>query len=338
MKSYMTVNQLLKELQDNKNINLNTVPPNIFDERSYTSLVVPYKRLICINYNASANKYIYKVNGDFQDYINLAEADSFIANKYSIYIESFEMSLKTFIGEILATKMLTTSQYCNDYNEIYNYYLQLPDERTLHTSSQSQLNHFSYRCYDFLPFHQMYDSFMNIIPATGNIMANRKRAIENILKLNRSSGQSANPLIQHYFDNGNIPPIWCVVHTLSLGDLLAIFNMLKKSDKLDFTKYIMHKDKIKSEDISSLSNKINEIRKIRNTINHYEPIIPFIMQYVDNKQKDTLLSTTDLIKKHNKSTVIKSPVVKRTKIKTIDITPYNQEYMDYINQIIYKLL
>lgn len=43
-------------------------------------------------------------------------------------------------------------------------------------------------------------------------------------------------LIQHNFDKNTVPPIWGVIHTLSLGDVLALYNMLKIQDRLSFVK------------------------------------------------------------------------------------------------------
>ena len=50
MKPYMNESQLRNELIINKKVNPNTIPDDIFFERSYTEIVTPYKRSLCINY------------------------------------------------------------------------------------------------------------------------------------------------------------------------------------------------------------------------------------------------------------------------------------------------
>ena len=63
---------------------------------------------------------------------------------------------------------------------------------------------------------------MREVQANKNIIANRRRALDTILKLNTTHGYSSNMLIQHNFNKNTVPPIWGVIHTLSLGDVLAL--------------------------------------------------------------------------------------------------------------------
>lgn len=73
MKPYMNEGELINELVINKKIRRETIPEEIFKERAYTMLVSPYKRLICLNRHPITKKYLYKENGDFGEYINLAK-------------------------------------------------------------------------------------------------------------------------------------------------------------------------------------------------------------------------------------------------------------------------
>lgn len=109
MKPYMNNEELIDELVIHKNINCETIPENIFNERGYTTLVSPYKRLICTNFDTMRQEYIYKENGDFAEYINLAKIDDFISNKFSMYIECFEKHFKTYVAEKLSEKFKDTN-------------------------------------------------------------------------------------------------------------------------------------------------------------------------------------------------------------------------------------
>lgn len=80
MKPYMNNEELIDELVIHKNINRETIPENIFNERGYTTLVSPYKRLICTNFDTMRQEYIYKENGDFAEYINLACTSNVLRN------------------------------------------------------------------------------------------------------------------------------------------------------------------------------------------------------------------------------------------------------------------
>ncbi|MBD8957004.1 MAG: hypothetical protein EGQ83_00860 [Holdemanella biformis] len=94
------------------------------------------------------------------------------------------------------------------------------------------------------------------------LLVNRRRTLDTILKLNTTHGYSSNMLIQHNFDKNTVPPIWGVIHTLSLGDVLALYNMLKIQDRLSFCQTIYKKQNVSYREINALSSSINFIRKI----------------------------------------------------------------------------
>lgn len=340
MKPYMNEGELINELVINKKIRRETIPEEIFKERAYTMLVSPYKRLICLNRHPITKKYLYKENGDFWEYINLAKIDDFISNKFSLYIECFEKYFKTYVGEKLADKLRKTNQNCNDYSIINSYLDSIPSYMELQHMSISEINHleFDTLCYDLLPFHLMYDKKMKFIHADKNILLNRRRAFDNLISLNKNRGKSNNVLVQHYFNNGIVPPIWAIIHTLSLGDIMAIFNTFSRKDRVEITKKMMQKDKVKAIQIGKLSAKINTIREIRNTINHYEPLIPFLMKYKDNNQENLILSILKMLKTfYQDSTILGVKVIKRKAFIKLSKNDFNKKYIIYTNKIIREI-
>ena len=335
MKPYMNNEDLINELVIHKNINRESIPEDIFNERGYTTLVSPYKRLICINFDTLRHEYIYKENGDFAEYINLARIDDFISNKFSMYIECFEKQFKTYVAEKLSEKLKNTNLSCNDYCELSQLSSCLPSiERIQHCCNISQLNcHF--RCYDLLYFDKMYNSNMREIQANKNIIANRKRALDAILRLNTTQGFSSNMLIQHNFNKGTIPPMWGIVHTLSLGDVLALYNMLKIQDRVCFCQTIYKKQNISYREINALSSNINFIRKIRNNINHYEPLIPVLLKYQNEGKEETIFNILQILKNLYFSGNIHSiNVIQRTKFQKISKCDYNKKQVTYLNKIL----
>ena len=56
----MNNEELIDELVIHKNINRETIPENIFNERGYTTLVSPYKRLICTNFDTMTRIHIQR--------------------------------------------------------------------------------------------------------------------------------------------------------------------------------------------------------------------------------------------------------------------------------------
>lgn len=279
MKPYLSESDLISELVNNKNIDIKTIPSDIFKERAYTTIVNPYKHFICLNYNPTTKDYVYKKDGDFSDYITMAQIDDYISSKFSIYINHFEKRLKNYLADILAQKLKTINIDCNDYNSFAILKSAFPNDNNLSDTSTSPISSCHINIFNLLCIDEIYDKDgITLIAADKNIIRNRKRAIKEILRISDLSKKTNNLLIEHYKnDNGYVPPIWDVIHVLSLGDLYALYNFLNKTDKIAFSNYILEK-RTRSEDIASLSSKINTIRKIRNVINHYEPLLPLLIK------------------------------------------------------------
>lgn len=177
----------------------------------------------------------------------------------------------------------------------------------------------------------MYDRNLNIIHADKNIIHNRKRAILNILKFNRTYGGASNTLIKHYFKNNMVLPVWCVIHTLSLGDVLAIFNMFKKSDRNDLCKMFFDKTVLRYKEISKISILCNEIRIIRNVMNHYEPVIPLLLEYLKNGKEDEIYAVIRLLKSNYKKGFINETQINfKTEYSPLIINSYNRKQVTYI--------
>lgn len=125
MIKYKNEQELMYELVHKKRIDKKTISKNIFREREYTSLVSPYKRLICLNYDTTRKEYIYKSNGDFKEYINYARIDDFLSAKVSLYIECFEKRFKSYVAEKVVEKMNEYQIFCNDYTLLEDFFKKL---------------------------------------------------------------------------------------------------------------------------------------------------------------------------------------------------------------------
>lgn len=176
---------------------------------------------------------------------------------------------------------------------------------------------------------------MREVQANKNIIANRRRTLDTILKLNTTHGYSSNMLIQHNFDKNTVPPIWGVIHTLSLGDVLALYNMLKIQDRLSFCQTIYKKQNVSYREINALSSSINFIRKIRNNINHYEPLIPVLLKYQNEGKEEAIFKILVLLKDLYFSGNIHSiNVVRRVKFQKLSKCDYNKKQVVYLNKIL----
>lgn len=329
-KTYMSEKELVDRLVTEKNIDRETIPTDIFKERGYTTLINPYKKLICINYSCVENRHIYKKEGNFKDFLAMAQTDDYISTKLSLYINYFEKRLKSYVSEKLAEMMKETSIFCNDYSEFYVIYKKIPKDKKLKFTDSSHTS-CHYNCYNLLNIDEMYDEEMRLIPATTNIISNRKNAIKKLIKVATISNETSNILVNHLYQKGEIPPVWVSIHTLSLGDVLAIYNLLRKEDRFEFCKIMLNKDRIRNKEIANISSKIDTIRKIRNTINHYEPLIPFLLDI----EKEEIEKIIMMLKNNYTHSYCKSIKISRTKIlNTIVKNEYNSKYITKIENII----
>jgi len=341
MKQYMTEEDLIEELVNNKKIKRETIPDGIFQERGYTTLVTPYKRLICLNQDSNSGNYLYKENGDFSEYLNLAKIDDYISNKFSIYIECFEKYFKTYVGELLATKMKNLSIYCNNYTEISSFLSQAPTQHTINnyraTNNRFPIN-WHINCFDLLYIDEMYDDNLNIVVAEKNLILNRRRAWDNLMSQVRNNGNSSNLLVKHHYVKNEIPPIWVLIHTLSLGDVMAIYNMFNRQDRIIFARKVLNKRNVRYRELNRLSAKINRIRIIRNNINHYEPLIPLLIKYFDDGEKDAIFSIVNMLKTLYKNNNLKSvKVILYKKSKKIVKNDFNKKRITFLNNLLRSL-
>lgn len=335
MKPHMNESQLIDELVNNKRITRSTIPNNILKERAYTTIINPYKHFICTNYSPITRDYLYKENGDFKDYLIMAQLDDYLSTKLSIYINLFEKKLKAYLAETLAEKMKDTSPTCNDYSEFNTLKTCFPSNNNLKSSCTSPISPCHNRCYDLLHIDEMYDSSLNIIPADRNIIKNRQRALDSLLKNSNIIADTNNLLIKHYYVSGICPPIWIAVHNLTLGDILALFNMLNKADRLPFCQQVFHKKRIRNKSIAKLSARIEIIRTLRNTINHYEPLLPYIINFLNLGQEAALYRVIELLKNNYTKSATSNIVIKRKKILgEVERNNYNKKYLDFLEQIL----
>lgn len=122
---------------------------------------------------------------------------------------------------------------------------------------------------------------------------------------------------------------------LALGDLLAIYNMFNKVDRIEFTKWFLNKSKVRANQISRVSSKINKIREIRNNINHYEPIIPTLISRVNNNEDTAILVLSKNLKDIYLRGEIKSiKTVKYKKYEKCRKNDYNKKYIILINKLV----
>lgn len=278
MKEYKSIDEQIDYLVKEKNIDKKTIVRSVFLEKSYLSIINPYTDLVCIGrknaVNISDRKHIYRENTDFNLYLNWCKVDEYISSTLHESIGVFENKLKTFLSNTICKMMKNEGDLsCSNYTGFRNY-----------LSAVDFL--------DFLPLFSYEDLSGNILTMIGTGLEARQRTIQKIISIVDGDNRG-NLLIYHYRKKGYIP-FWILIRGLTINELVQLFLMLKYEYKKNFLETYINKEKINNKDVFKFCSKLTEIAKIRNIVNHYEPLIPFILSY-QNERKQILFETIELL-------------------------------------------
>lgn len=96
-----------------------------------------------------------------------------------------------------------------------------------------------------------------------------------------------NKLVLHYLSKkSKRVPLWIIPNALTLGELQTLFLILDTVSQRRVVAAIKNSNesKIDNMDIIRFSGHIELIRQMRNIINHYEPLLPFLVSKMTNKK------------------------------------------------------
>ena len=273
MKQYKSFEELINTLINEKNINASTIKPVCFLERNFIDLVTPYSDLLAEGRDSETNKHIYPKNIDFNDYLIFNKIDSEISKCLHILISCFEKQFKTFLIDTYCQKMKN-----------------LGDVETKDFSWCKKYIH-SQTIFDLVPYRKTHSNGI-LVQANSDTIKRRKSLLEKLQCLSKK--QSTNFMVAHYQIKYKFVPMYIAIHTLTFGELNTLFSMLPQSDQIRFMQlFFSNPKKIYSPiEIDKFQNKVTRIQIIRNIVNHYEPITPFILNTNDNE----VYSLTSLLK------------------------------------------
>ncbi len=98
--------------------------------------------------------------------------------------------------------------------------------------------------------------------------------------------ECSNKLIRHCYKKQQIVPLWIIPNALTMGELQTLFLMLPDEPQKKIISKIMNIDttKVSSKNVVAFAGQIEQIRKLRNIVNHYEPVLPFLMSEIKTKK------------------------------------------------------
>ena len=270
-KTYKTIDEQIDYLKENKKIIVDTEDKHWLKDVNYISLINPYKEIFANGKNKEG-KHIYPNYVNFKELLKVMKIDYEFSAKAYNDIRDFERKLKN----------LVIIEICNKYKHILNdsFCIQYVYEikNFIDNPSDSTLPLFCPNFYLTVTKKGMYK----------NDMTNEIRF--SLLKKIYSYGSSGkgekdkedskhNKLISHYIKTQKIVPLWAIPNVLTLGEICMLFNMLdielQNKICLNFGEPPINFDEVTEyKRLAKFSGKLEFIRNIRNTINHYEPVFP----------------------------------------------------------------
>ena len=276
-KQYQDIEAQITNLVKNKNVMPETIDRRCFGEKTYLDLITPYSDLIAIGRTPSG-KHIYPEHVDFAEYLEWNRIDFAICHYLHVLIGCFEKTLKNFLMHTYCKKMKASGdRRVNDYSWIDRY-----------CSGEA--------VFDLPLIHQRISN--------GKIGALDKeeirRRVDALGKLKSFTKDPRNSVIaRHFKGKYGYVPMFVAIHGLSFGELVKLFEMLPRGDKMILMRQIhCSPDRVFTDSqIGKFQRGMARIRIIRNIINHYEPIFPFFKNY-DMDSFNSLTSVLAKLKQH----------------------------------------
>ena len=279
-KTYKSVDEQIEYLKDNKKIIVKNEHKQIFEERSYSSLINPYKEFFSNGRDEKGN-HIYINEIDFEEILKIVKVDDNFCTAMYSYIGSFEKKFKTVLFSEICSKYVNSEnedKYCTSYIEEI--------DRFLESGNFDDLPRFCAN-YPFILTKNGYVEDQYNLDCKKDLLIHLKEIGTGV---SRDGGtiEKSNQLISHYLKTQVIAPLWVLPNSLTLGELKILFSMLdSNSQKKIISKFYDIEDygKISLAKILNFSGALEIIRRIRNAVNHYEPIFPLLVSELKPMKK-----------------------------------------------------
>lgn len=331
-KTYKTVDEQIEYLRENKKIIVDDEDRHYLEDRNYISLVNPYKIFFATGRN-NKGRLIYKKQSNFKQLLSIIKIDEDYSTRIYGLIGSFEKRFKNIIFAEICSKYVNKNDlHCLMYiKEISDFLLGTGDipifcenYRFIYVKQNEEI----VKKEDIYLIKRKRDVLLHIYQiATNNNLDGTTLGESEICK---------NKLIQHYIKKYKIVPLWIIPNALTLGELQTIFSMMDLECQKKVISKILNIDykKIASEQILSFSGHVELIRKLRNIVNHYEPVLPFLLNEMDTKKiEDSKIYTTlNILHKSFSSIMVddKETKINKNPVNSKAIRILNMMYSDII--------
>lgn len=282
-KTYKSVDEQIEYLKTKKKIVVENEQKCALCERNYSSIINPYKEFFSKGRDGFGN-HIYNNEINFKEILELIKFDDMLCEYLYSFIGIFEKKFKNILFNEICLKYVNPEKRKIDRNcieyiaEIDNYLL---------TGIDADIPRFCKNIKYTIKKNQGYIQDLYAYEKRLTFLNKLRELGTGFQSCGIPSEEKKNKLIAHYISNQKIAPLWVLPNALSLGEFHALFLMLDKKSQSNIISsfYSLAPNKIDTNKINSFSGLVEIIRRIRNIINHYEPIYPFIYNEIKNIKK-----------------------------------------------------
>ena len=304
-KLYKNINEQIKYLKESKRIIVSDEDRHWFKEINYITMINPYKELFSNGKDAQGN-HIYTADINFKELLNVIKIDFEFSNYLFKDIRKFEQKLKATLFSNLCKAYyekendLYSTRYINEI-KIFLY-----DYRTIIDKLKI----------DEIPL--LCPNVFNQLTRTGFISSGfgieeRIDLLKKIFYYGTGTDlegfqiNQSNLLVRHYLKICKTVPLWVIPNVLTLGEISMLYLMMDIEQQIavyqDVTgdTAISDTGQIQYKKLTRFSAKLEIIRKMRNTINHYEPVFPMLTESIEkpkNIKESPIINTLCFLNKY----------------------------------------
>jgi len=351
-KLYKNIDEQIEYLKMFKKIIINENERSILEDRNYISVINPYKEFFATNQivknieGYTKKIHIYESETPIQNILSVVKYDDKISDYFFRTIGQFERKFRNVLINAICELYVHNSQMPNESLKCLEYITEIEKFINQYTIELTLNNGSTYTCLNkpylidaiqrnVVVFPKFATNFPNSLSKKGYVynefvLENRFMILKKLYDIGTGDKSSSkNILLQHYYNSQKMLPLWVIPNALTLGELNVLFSMLNMSTQKQICAKLMNVDitKIKEKNVSTFMGYVENIRRIRNVINHYEPLIPFLLNNIKEKHlKDSqIIKTIEFLATYSEPIIITMPY--------IPVTDYNKKKVAVLKKV-----
>lgn len=331
LKKFKTIDEQIRYLASKKRIIADSTNSHVLEERNYVSLINPYKELFATWYKSQngSNEHHYDNDTSLDDVICAAKIDDVYSTILYSQIGIFERKLKVQLFYDLSKLYAEDGdECCVSYTDEIKHFLKNPKSGLLPKIA--------------LNYHYIVSRNGNNYTEDTGILDRRVQVLEKIYEIGTGENidgtevSSDNVLIQHYRKK-SIVPLWVVPNGLTFGELQTLYHIVPNDVQRSVTinmSDITDPDHFNARKVSAFAGSLEVIRNLRNVINHYEPVLPFLYTNCGKHPRNSqLFKVLELLEYNMKHSIVGTHEIK----KPSSVSCYNVRLNDIFTYMTSKI-